>query len=148
MNSGDQVVVLVEGHSIKGVIVSDDERVLVLADCKNLDVRIFVTKAKIGAIITSGAKKEDKPDEKIVVAQRPIDDFVVLACSCEKIKCKGVKYIKHGSGASQNDFTGFMGRCKKNSTACKRISLGPLINAPLAELKVVLDNTIFGDYPE
>ena len=138
---GDEVILLVEGQKLRGKVQGDAGGMLIISDEK---LTVYVNKAKIGAIIMDSTIAAQSKEE----VQLNSDQFVVMACACEKIGCNGVRYIKMGSGAAQNDFDGFMAKCKKRNPTCKRASLGKLSSVPMGELKDMLDNTIFGEYPD
>jgi hypothetical protein len=141
---GDEVVVLVEGQKLKGKIIGDQGGMLIITDGS---YTMFATKTKIGAIMIAGTD----PDTAKADEARPesvADQFMVMACSNLKVGCKGVCYVKHGQGASRNDFESFMAKCAKRQPSCMAKSLGKLSNTPPTILKEMLDNTVFGEYPE
>jgi hypothetical protein len=140
---GDEIVVLVDGLKIKGRVVGEQGGMILINDGK---MTAFVNKAKLGAILmenTSETAVPEKPPQ-----ENATDHFIVLMCANPKVNCPGVCYIKHGQGASQNDFEGFMAKCKKRQPNCMRRSIGKLTSAPMAMLKNILDNTVFGEYPD
>ena len=145
---GDQVVVLAEGQKFKGTVIGDSGGMLILSDIQNPNLQIFVNKNKIGALMMEGLATNPDGVEKTESESGVPDQFIVLACACDKINCAGVRYVKYGTGGSQNDFEAFMVRCKKRNPSCKRASLGKLSALPITNLKTMLDNTVFGDYPE
>lgn len=71
----------------------------------------------------------------------------LLGCSNPTIKCPGVRYFKSG-----NDVTGafqtFMKPCPKCQSSCRRTDEGDIASVSRDVLASLLDDTIYGDYPE
>lgn len=129
---GKQVKIRIDGETISGMLLQDlKDRVIV----RGADGTVTaIIKSKI-SMFTSDAMQED------------CFPIYVLACQNTTIDCIGVRYMKSGK-VVPSDFDTFMRDCPLKSKNCKSGCIGEFQTLPSKILSKMVENTIFGDYPE
>lgn len=126
--------VVQEMGAFKAKVISDrKDMILVQGDNDEFPWRII--KNKIVAFTPL-----EKVDDDI--------NLIVLGCENSTIRCPGVKYIKEGTGFSQQDFNRFMVQCPKQCDTCRKGSHGELRTIEGSQLRDMLAGTLIGEYPE
>jgi hypothetical protein len=79
-----------------------------------------------------------------------VDDGSVLLLFCDNptIGCPGVQLVKCAKGFSQSDLNTFMKPCPLKRGTCRCGSKGDIRSVGVEYLKLILDGTVLGDYPE
>ena len=128
---GHNVVVTADGKAIKGQVLRDlQDRVLI----RGKDGHILnIIKSKISMFFSL--------DDNIFLP------LFVLGCDNAGLKCKGVKYIKHGK-PTDDGYDMFMNACPMRNDNCKRGVFGNVFEIKEDVLVDMLSNTIYGDYPD
>jgi len=128
---GHNVVIVADGKAIKGQLLRDlSDRVIVKTKDGHLP---RIIKSKISSFFSI--------DDRVFVP------LFVLGCDNADIHCKGVKYIKYGK-PSKDDYDTFMDACPLRNENCKCGVLGNIFETDESVLSDMLQNTIYGDYPE
>jgi len=136
MKTGEQVVLIVDGTTIKGKFYEESREVVILIDKDNT---VVIPKSKISATITKG-----KPEKKEATSKEMPARVTVLGCSTEG--CRGVRFTKVGS-PDKEDFKSFMSQCPCVGQKCKCMVVGSIDQVPKSDLKKMFDGTLFGEYP-
>lgn len=118
---------------IEGVLIDDRPNMILI---KGKDGKITrVVKAGIKGFV---------PNDFEPVDYKP---FHVLFCENKKLGCSGVQYIKSGEGFTQSDLDVFMSPCPCKCVECKMGTKGELRSVSSEFLKMMLDGSMFGEYP-
>jgi len=129
---GKQVKIRIDGETVSGILLRDmKDRVIV----RGVDGTVTaVIKSKISMFTSDSMQDEYLP-------------IYVLACQNTERECFGVRYMKSGKVVA-SDFDTFMRDCPCKDGSCKSGCIGEFQTLPSKMLSKMVENMVFGDYPE
>ena len=136
---GQEVGIRSDGMLYKGIMVEDlKDRVKLNSD----GFTVTIPKNKISAILT-------KEGEVKVASETPKESgLTVYACFNKEMPCKGVRYVRKGSSEPRKVAKEFTRACPLRCGECRFSGGTDLFNLPGKLLAEMLEQTIFGDFPE
>lgn len=124
------VSIRVDGVSVKGILLSDNDRLVVVMGEDGKPV--VVVKNKISMYC-----KNENP--------QPLQ---VLACANPSIRCNGVRYVIPKEEVGKDDYKMFMSECPHQQKTCKKGNLGEWGTLPRKAVVEIIGGMILGDFPE
>ena len=128
---GKKVAVVAEGFGkVKGIILACKTDRIIVAGEDGIPITII---------------------KSAIRGWRPMGDGItpvhLLGCSNPTINCLGVRYFKVGRDTG-GAFDIFMKPCPRHQSSCCRTDMGDISGVSRDVLVTLLDDTIYGDYPE
>jgi len=137
---GKEIAIRSDGVLYKGIFIEDNKDRIKLASEDGFEVTI--PKNKIAAILE---KTGQKPK---ISAQSKESGLIVFTCFNKAMPCKGVRYVRKGTGSPKKVASEFTVACPMRNSDCRYSGGADLFNLPPKLLNEMLEQTIFGDFPE